>query len=93
MNLHKKKWTHGLTVQPPAEGSAGSNEGLLEGMAAMAGAYATRVGEEEGLTPAQAAVAAVGKVDPKKRLEADVSTVLTANVHRQIGQMMDTLIF
>lgn len=93
MNLHKKKWTHGLTVTPPSAGSAASNEALLEGMASMAAQYATRVGEEEGKSAKEAAIAAVGKVDPKKRLEGDVTTLLTANVHRQIGQMMDTIIF
>jgi hypothetical protein len=93
MNLHKRKWTHGLTSAPPVAGSPASNEARLEGMAGMAAAYAARVGEEEGLTATQAAVAGVGKVDPKKRLEGDVSTVLTANIHGLLGTMMDTMVF
>lgn len=93
MNLHKRKWTHGLTVQPPPPGSANSNEALLEGMSSMAATYASRVAEEESLTSAQAVVAGVGKVDPKKRLEADVTNVLTNNIHALLGSMMDTLVF
>ena len=93
MNLHKRKWTNGLTSAPPVAGAPGSNEAALEGMATMAAAYASRVSEEEGLTASQAAVAGVGKVDPKKRLEADVSTLLTANIHGLLGTMMDTMVF
>ena len=109
MNLHKKLWTRGLAVPLPtatptaasasaasvagAAAAASANEELLGSVAAMSEAYAKRVAEEEGASKAQLAVMGVGKVDPKKRLEADVGALLAANVVGTVGALTSADVF
>ena len=59
----------------------------------MSEGYASRVAEEEGATKAELAVMGVGKVDPKKRLEADVAALLTVNVHGVVGALTSGDVF
>ena len=92
MNLHKKKWAAGL-VLPRFDDAKAASATRLEGVAALSAAYAARVAEEETRTPEELAIAHVGKVDPKKRLEADVDALLTANVVGCVGTMIDAALF
>jgi 26S proteasome regulatory subunit N11 len=97
MNLHKKPWTRGLGVRlptaPPSPAApAASNEELLASLATMSEAYAARVAEEEGASKEQLAVMGVGKVDPKKRLEADVAALLASNLVGNVSSGLSTLV-
>jgi len=98
MNLHKKTWTRGLAVPLPTAkaspaASSSTNEALLTSLASMSDAYAKRVAEEEGATKEELVVLGVGKVDPKKRLEADVAELLADNVVGAVGTSLSTIIF
>lgn len=65
----------------------------LDTIAALTTAYAKRVVEEEGKTAEQIALAAVGRMDPKKRLEAEVVGLIGANISGCLGAMIDTVVF
>lgn len=92
MNLHKKKWTKGLAVAA-AEGAKAASVEALERMATLSEAYAKRVAEEDTKTPEEVAIANVGKVDPKKRLEAECAALLATNIVQTAGTMLDTVVF
>jgi 26S proteasome regulatory subunit N11 len=92
MNVHKRKWTQGLSVASfPA--ARKSDEALLASISTKAGEYATRVNEEDGKTAAQIALDNVGKIDVKKRLEADCATLFADNIMQSLGTTLDTTIF
>lgn len=92
MNLHKRPWTAGLAL-PSFQAHAAANTASLETLRDLTAAYAKRVAEEVTKTPAEVAIAHVGKLDPKKRLEAEVTTLLTRNVSQVLGLALDTVIF
>jgi 26S proteasome regulatory subunit N11 len=92
MNLHKKKWTKGLSL-PRFDEAKKASTAVLEDMAALTESYAKRVAEEDTKTPEELAIANVGKIDPKKRLEADVAALLSSSIVGCIGTMLDTVVF
>merc|ERR1711923_424287 len=65
MNLHKRNWTNGLTVDR-FEDHAEENEKTVNEMLKLTKAYNKRVQEEESKTQEEIIVANVGKIDPKK---------------------------
>jgi 26S proteasome regulatory subunit N11 len=92
MNLHKRRWTKGLTLARYAE-QAAANATVLADLAAQADAYGARVVEEEGKSADEVAVLAAGKADPKKRMEAAITTLMTNNLAQCLGGMLDTVVF
>jgi 26S proteasome regulatory subunit N11 len=92
MNLHQAKWTAGLALRP-FDAEAAANEAALGELQRQSALYAKRVAEEAGKTPAEVALLAVGKVDPKKRLEAGVTGIMGANIGQCLGAMLDTAVF
>ena len=92
MNLHQAKWTRGLALRPFSQ-EAAATEAALGDMEAQSAAYAKRTAEEEGKSAEEAALAAVGKVDPKRRLEAGVATVMAGSIGQLLGAMLDTQVF
>ncbi|CAM9470356.1 unnamed protein product [Discosporangium mesarthrocarpum] len=92
MNLHREQWTQGL-VMKRFEDHQTSNEKTLEAMLKLSKEYNQRVQEEEGKTQDELAVLNVGKVDPKRHLEGDVSDLMAANIVQSLGAMLDTVIF
>ena len=92
MNLHRKKWSRGLTLTDFND-VAKKNTEKMEGMAKLAEGYKRRVDDEETKTAEELLVAAVGKIEPKKRLEADVSELLASNIVQCLGMMLDTVVF
>ena len=92
MNVHKRKWTAGLSVAR-FEGARATDEALLESIAKHADEYATRVKDEEGKSASDIAIANVGKVDVKKRLEADCATLFSANIMQALGSSLNSAIF
>ena len=62
-------------------------------MATLTAAYHKRIVDESTKTPAELAVDFVGKVDPKKHLEADAYALMTSNILQCLTTMLDTVVF
>jgi len=92
LNLHKKKWTDGLRVEP-FDLQEENNEKLMKGMLDLAINYNKAVQDEGKLAPEKLAVANVGKLDAKKHLQADVEQLMSANIAQSLGTMLDTVVF
>jgi 26S proteasome regulatory subunit N11 len=92
MNLHKKDWTYGLSVQKFEEHKK-KTENVLENMVNLSKNYLTRVKEEEGRSQEEVEVMNVGKIDPKKHLEANVNELMVASIIQCLGTMIDTVVF
>ena len=92
LNLHKKLWTEGLSLENYVETSQ-SNVESIKGMAKLAKQYCERVKDEEGKTSEEIVVAYAGAVDPKKRLEARVADLMNVSINSVLGTMLSTVIF
>lgn len=92
LNLHKKKWTDGLTLQRFDEHSK-ENEKIVEEMHDLADKYEKAVIEEDALSADKLAIANVGRQDAKKRLEDNVYSLLSSNIVQSLGTMLDTVSF
>jgi len=92
LNLHKKSWMEGLTLQNYHDHSC-LNEDTVKGILGLAQAYNKSLEEEEKMTPEQLAIKNVGKLDPKRHLEDKVEVLMTANIVQCLGAMLDTVIF
>jgi len=92
MNLHESKWTQGLALRNFGT-EAASNESILADMEKQSSAYAKMVVDEDKKTLQEVALQSVGKVDPKKRLESDVTAALTSNIGQCLGAMLDKTVF
>ena len=92
MNLHKKNWTNGLTLQP-YEHHQKHNEDLVEKMLKLTSDYNDRVVEEEGKSAEEIVVELTGKIDPKKHLEQGVNDLMSTNIIQCLGTMLDTVVF
>lgn len=92
LNLHKKTWTHGLSVTKFDE-HAKQNEKTVKDMLDFAKKYNKRLEDEEGKTAEEKTVMHVGKLDPKKHLEASVEELMTRNISQCLGSMLDTVVF
>jgi len=92
MNLHKKKWSSGLRLGDFTAVEK-SNEDALKRIVKLVDGFQQRIEEEEVKTAEELVVSAVGKVEPKKHLEAEVSTLLAVNIVQCLGLMLDTIIF
>jgi 26S proteasome regulatory subunit N11 len=92
MNLHKRNWTAGLTVDR-FETHQENNEKVVDRMLKLTEDYNDRIAQEEGKTAEEILVENVGKVDPKKHLEMCVADLMSANIIQCLGTMLDTVIF
>lgn len=92
LNLHKKSWMEGLTLQDYREHCT-LNQDTVKDILDLATAYNKSLEEEEKLTPEQLAIKNVGKMDPKRHLEDKVEVLMTANIVQCLGAMLDTVIF
>jgi len=92
LNLHKKSWMEGLTLQNYNNHSC-LNEETVKDILGLAQAYNKSLEEEEKMTPEQLAIKNVGKLDPKRHLEDKVEVLMTANIVQCLGAMLDTVIF
>ncbi|KAG7170706.1 26S proteasome non-ATPase regulatory subunit 14-like [Homarus americanus] len=92
LNLHKKSWMEGLTLQNYNEHSS-LNEDTVKEILNLATAYNKSLEEEEKMTPEQLAIKNVGKLDPKRHLEDKVEVLMTSNIVQCLGAMLDTVIF
>lgn len=92
MNLNKKDWTSGLTLQRFEEHQKQTSAYLTE-MSRLSRDYCGRVKEEEGRTQEEVEVMNVGKIDPKKHLEQDVHDLMASSIIQCLGTMIDTVVF
>lgn len=92
MNLHKKKWTEGLTVAK-WDLHTKENEKLVKEMLELAKAYNKAVQDEDKVSKEKLLVQKVGKIDPKKHLENNVEKLVSNNVVQTLGTMIDTIVF
>lgn len=90
--LHKRNWASSLQVEPFEKHDATSND-LLSRMLKLTQTYNERVQEEQGKTEAQVLVDNVGKVDPKRHLQASVTELMNVNIIQCLGTMLDTVVF
>ncbi|KAL8095228.1 26S proteasome non-ATPase regulatory subunit 14 homolog [Apium graveolens] len=92
LNLHKKKWTDGLTLQR-FDIHSKTNEQTVQEMLNLAIKYNKAVQEEDELSPEKLAIANVGRQDAKKHLEEHVSNLMSSNIIQTLGTMLDTVVF
>ena len=92
LNLHKRVWTSGLTVDDMAAHRAG-NEKDMDEVLALCKEWSRRLDEEEGKTEKEAAVDNVGKLDPKKHLQQSMEELMTRNIAHTLGVMLDLVVF
>lgn len=92
LNLHKKNWSDGLTLEDYGH-HCQSNEKVVTEMLALAKHYKTSVEEEETMTKEQLSIKNVGKQDPKRHLGEKVSLLMTSNITQCLGAMLDTVVF
>jgi 26S proteasome regulatory subunit N11 len=91
-NLNSRAWSRGLSLQS-VEQARVSSESTLRDIAKLSEAYAKRVADEEGKTAEQIQVANVGKMDPKKRLEAAVSNLMDKNIDSSLAMATAVRVF
>jgi 26S proteasome regulatory subunit N11 len=92
LNLQKKKWVQGLKVDDFQKREE-QNLKVVEEMLGLAETYNKWIQEEMKKTKQEMVVSTVGKLDPKKRLEQDVETIMTQNILHSLSSMIDTVIF
>lgn len=92
MNLGKKDWTAGLLIRRFEDHQANVEE-VLGDMARWTQGYGERVREEEGKTQEEVEVMNVGKIDPRKHLEAGVEELMANNIVQCLGTMLATIVF
>eukprot|EP01097_Dermamoeba_algensis_P004168 TRINITY_DN2763_c0_g1_i1.p1 TRINITY_DN2763_c0_g1~~TRINITY_DN2763_c0_g1_i1.p1 ORF type:complete len:310 (-),score=58.82 TRINITY_DN2763_c0_g1_i1:187-1116(-) len=92
LNLHKKKWSHGLTVQNFASLEE-KNEATVKNMLELTKSYNKLIQDEEKLSPEKLQIANVGKLDAKKHLEEGVNALMSENILQCLGAMLDTVVF
>lgn len=88
MNLHKSVWTEALTMSD-FKSEAGRNLDKLKKLVQLADGYEKRVKEETELSKDQLRTRYVGKVDPKKHIEALSQDMLEDNIVSVSRQMID----
>ncbi|KAF5909910.1 26S proteasome non-ATPase regulatory subunit 14 [Clarias magur] len=92
LNLHKKSWMEGLTLQDYSD-HCKLNETIVKEMLELAKNYNKAVEEEDKMTPEQLAIKNVGKQDPKRHLEEHVDVLMTSNIVQCLAAMLDTVVF
>eukprot|EP00163_Fabomonas_tropica_P013049 TRINITY_DN2448_c0_g1_i1.p1 TRINITY_DN2448_c0_g1~~TRINITY_DN2448_c0_g1_i1.p1 ORF type:complete len:312 (+),score=96.93 TRINITY_DN2448_c0_g1_i1:273-1208(+) len=92
LNLHKKVWSEGLKVAPFDE-HAQDNEETVKDMEKLAESYATLVTDETKMSAEKLLVQNVGKIDAKKRLQANVDRMMASNIAQCLGIMVDAVVF
>eukprot|EP00386_Alphamonas_edax_P006884 GDKI01022303.1.p1 GENE.GDKI01022303.1~~GDKI01022303.1.p1 ORF type:complete len:313 (+),score=129.57 GDKI01022303.1:56-994(+) len=92
LNLHKSKWSDGLKLET-FDKHQSANESAIKSLKKLSESYNTLIQDEVKKTPEELVVQNVGKVDPKKRLEAEVDGILTDNILQCLGSMLDTVVF
>jgi len=91
LNLHKKNWTHGLTLKNYDEHTE-ENEEMMKKMLSLAEQYNKSVIEETTMTEEQLKTRHVGKQDPKRHLQESVEQNMDSNIVQCLSAMLDNFI-
>jgi len=91
LNLHKKNWTHGLTLKNYDEHTE-ENEQMMKKMLSLAEQYNKSVIEETTMTEEQLKTRHVGKQDPKRHLQESVEQNMDSNIVQCLSAMLDNVI-
>jgi len=92
MNLRKKDWMHGLTVNDYNKQQEECEE-QMENFLNLAKKLNQRLKDESELTEEQNKVAHVGKIDPRKRLDMKIDETLKSNIVQNLGAMVNAQVF
>lgn len=92
MNLGKRNWVSSLSVTP-FQDHAKTTEKTVDRMLKLTVNYQERIQQEAGKTVDQILVESVGKLDPKRHLEAAVTDLMGSNIIQCLGTMLDTVVF
>jgi len=92
MNLRKKNWMHGLTVNDYDKHQEECEE-QMSSFLNLAKKFTQRLKDESELTPEENTVAHVGKVDPRKRLNMKIDETLKSNIVQNLGAMVNAQVF
>ncbi|KAI5327642.1 hypothetical protein L3X38_027038 [Prunus dulcis] len=92
LNLHKKKWTDGLTMRQ-FDAHSKTNEQTLQEMSNLAIKYNNALQEDGDAQPEKLAIANVGRADAKKHLEEHVYDMMSSNIAQTLGTVLDTVAF
>jgi len=92
LNLHKKTWAHGLTLQP-FDALAAKQRQAVKRMCTLATDYNKWVQEEAKLDKEKRKLQNVGRQDPKVHLADTVDDVLSQTVVQALGTMLLTVAF
>jgi 26S proteasome regulatory subunit N11 len=92
LNLHKKSWIDGLTIQDFNQHNE-QNANVVKQMLDLSKNYIKSLEEEENMTPEQLAIRNVGKQDPKRHLEENVDDLMTTNIVQCLAAMMSLVVF
>lgn len=91
LSLNKKKWTDGICVEK-FTAHADKTEATVKQMLSLTRQYEKAVREEE-TDPEKRELQKVGKLDPKRHLEATVEELMADNIVQVLGTMLDTIVF
>lgn len=92
LNLHKKSWMDGLTLNE-FDTHSECNLKSVEKMLELAKLYNKSVEEEEIMTKEELILRNVGKQDPKRHLDEQVSVLMSNNISQCLGAMLNTVVF
>lgn len=92
LKIGQQNWTHGLRIENFKDQHNRSDESLSE-TAKLTARYNDTILDELSLTATEIAVKSVGKVDAKKRLEAESDSLLMHNILESLSTMLGTLSF
>ncbi|KAH0974297.1 hypothetical protein GBA52_016196 [Prunus armeniaca] len=92
LNLHKKKWTDGLTMRQ-FDSHSKTNEQTLQEMSNLAIKYNNALLEDGDAQPDKLAIANVGRADAKKHLEEHVYNMMSSNIAQTLGTVLDIVAF
>jgi len=86
LNLYKKKWNDGMKISKFAKHSQ-KNETTMKDMSKLATSYNEWIGEEMKKTNEEFMVSTVGKIDPKRHLNAHSLDLISDNIQQTFGMM------
>eukprot|EP01083_Nonionella_stella_P124660 376570_1 len=92
MNLRKKNWMYGLTVNDYDKHQQ-ENEEQMESFLDLSKKLTQRLKDEMELTEDEKKVAHVGKIDPRKRLNMKIDETLKSNIVQNLGAMVNAQVF
>lgn len=88
----KKNWMYGFQLEDSSKVKK-NNEKSMEELLKHVKGYKERLQEEAKLTEVEKTTAFVGKVDPRKRLDATLNDMLQLNVNQSLAIQINQVVF